>query len=351
MIHKNSTRSPWELLPTVSKGNKKRRKENDEKLLPNPLSSLTLKPVILGTRTKTSIEDTGQSIHKYRVQEEQEEQEESYASDYTDEHVDMPGEHYEARKRKEEQREEQPRQPRQYYRRNDQGPPSGGGSDDSYPQGPGGPRRNVPRAPRIPKINNPPGLPRQLYNQQPPQNIPAPIGLKIKTKEPDVFDGASSKLDDWFRQIDSYFVLQSAIFVDDDAKVLSALQYIRGGTAGQWAAHHAQAFLNARKRRTVLRRRHLLDMGRSESRYEKTIWRPIQEGNGTKEDYGQQTRPEDNRSIHRGIPQTNPRRRPTGRSTLSILPRRCQRRTLGNGGNPRSPTQRSSGPHSNLRKK
>jgi hypothetical protein len=180
---------------------------------------------------------------QYRVQEEQEE---SYASDYTDEHVDMPGEHYEARKRKEEQREEQPRLPRQYYRRNDQGPPSGGGSDDSYPQGPGGPRRNVPRAPRIPKINNPPGLPRQLYNQQPPQNLPAPIGLKIKTKEPDVFDGASSKLDDWFRQIDSYFVLQSAIFIDDDAKVLSALQYIRGGTAGQWAAHHAQAFLNAR---------------------------------------------------------------------------------------------------------
>jgi hypothetical protein len=180
---------------------------------------------------------------KYRVQEEQQSQEESYASDYTDEHVDMPGEHYEARKRKEEQREEQPRQPRQYYRRNDQGPPDGGGSDDSYPQGPGGPRRNVPRAPRIPKTNNPPGLPRQLYNQQPIRNLPVSTGLKIKAKEPDVFDGTSSKLDDWFRQVDSYFVLQSAIFVDDDAKVLTALQYIRGGTAGQWASHHAQAFL------------------------------------------------------------------------------------------------------------
>ena len=175
----------------------------------------------------------------------QEDAELSYASDYTDEHFKPKGELYEKRREGEKKREEQPAQPRQYYRRNDD-PPSDGGSDDSYPKGPGGPRKNVPRTPKIPRINNPPGLPRQVYNQQPIQNIPTSIGLKIKAKEPDVFDGTTSKLDDWFRQIDSYFILQSAIFVDDDAKVLTALQYIRGGTAGQWASHHAQAFLNAR---------------------------------------------------------------------------------------------------------
>jgi hypothetical protein len=61
-----------------------------------------------------------------------------------------------------------------------------------------------------------------------------------------MFDGSTSKLEDWIRQMETYFILQSQVFVTEEAKILTAFQFCRGGTAGDWAKHHVEQYIKAR---------------------------------------------------------------------------------------------------------
>jgi hypothetical protein len=116
------------------------------------------------------------------------------------------------------------------------GPSShGSGSNDSYPRG-------NPRGPPRPRRND--GVKKRLFAQIPA--MPVQADLKIKVKEPDTFDGTTSRLEDWIRQMDTYFLLQSATFKTEEAKVLTAYHHVRDGTAGEWAAYHTKEYLKAR---------------------------------------------------------------------------------------------------------
>ena len=85
------------------------------------------------------------------------------------------------------------------------------------------------------------GGPGGPYN--PGHQVQPQIGIKIKAALPDMFDGSTSKLEDWFRQMETYFILQSSVFVNDEAKILTAFQFCRGGTAGEWAKYHTEQYL------------------------------------------------------------------------------------------------------------
>lgn len=119
----------------------------------------------------------------------------------------------------------------------------GRGNPRSGPSPPGTPPS--PRGGRGPGgPGGPGGYP---YGQPPAQPIQPPVqGIKIKAVLPEVFDGATSKLEDWFRQMDLYFLLQSQVFVNEEAKLLTAFQFCRGGTAGEWAKYHSQEYLKYR---------------------------------------------------------------------------------------------------------
>ena len=69
--------------------------------------------------------------------------------------------------------------------------------------------------------------------------------MKIKAALPDLFDGTTSKLEDWFRQMDTYFLLQLSVFTSEEAKILMAFQMCRGGTATEWAKYHTEQYLNS----------------------------------------------------------------------------------------------------------
>ena len=70
--------------------------------------------------------------------------------------------------------------------------------------------------------------------------------LKIKAALPEIFDGSTSKLESWIRQMDNYFILQSALFTTEDSKILTAFQHCRDGSAGSWADYHNEQYNLAR---------------------------------------------------------------------------------------------------------
>lgn len=112
---------------------------------------------------------------------------------------------------------------REEYRRPHPSPPSPSPSPPPS-RGGGGPSWRTPRRPQ-----------RQMS--------PQTSGIKVKAAQPDLFDGTTSKLEDWLRQVNIYFILQSAVIQDDETKILVALQYCRGGTAGEWARFTSEEFL------------------------------------------------------------------------------------------------------------
>jgi hypothetical protein len=58
----------------------------------------------------------------------------------------------------------------------------------------------------------------------------------IKVAPPDSFDGTQSKTDSFLSQLGLYFSGRKKEFQDDQDKIIFALSYMKGGTAGPWAA-------------------------------------------------------------------------------------------------------------------
>ena len=58
----------------------------------------------------------------------------------------------------------------------------------------------------------------------------------IKVALPDSFDGTQSKIDSFLSQLGLYFSGKKKEFQDDQDKIIFALSYMKGGTAGPWAA-------------------------------------------------------------------------------------------------------------------
>ena len=114
------------------------------------------------------------------------------------------------------------------------GGPPGGNPYHGYPYPGGGPPGGPPGGP---------GGPNGLYGQPVgPQQLPL---TRIKTAPPEFFDGSTHKLEDWFRQMETMFILQSQHFQYQEARILTAFQFCRGGTAQEWAKHHTEQYLNA----------------------------------------------------------------------------------------------------------
>lgn len=64
--------------------------------------------------------------------------------------------------------------------------------------------------------------------------IPAPVVMRSKVKDPDVFDGSdASKLRGWFTQLNIIFRARPAEFTTADRRINFAISYL-GGTAQQW---------------------------------------------------------------------------------------------------------------------
>ena len=66
-----------------------------------------------------------------------------------------------------------------------------------------------------------------------PSAHPTPKGLKVAT--PDVYSGALDQAETFLRQLTLYIHAKPGDFTTDEAKILFALSYMKGGTAGPWA--------------------------------------------------------------------------------------------------------------------
>jgi len=77
-----------------------------------------------------------------------------------------------------------------------------------------------------------------LQSQQ--QAKPPSKGIKIAT--PDVFDGTQSKTEGFLSQLSLYFTGKRGEFSNDQDKIIFALSYMKGGTAGPWAAEVVRQF-------------------------------------------------------------------------------------------------------------
>jgi hypothetical protein len=68
------------------------------------------------------------------------------------------------------------------------------------------------------------------------QNQIQPPLKGIKVAPPDTFDGIQSQTDSFLSQLALYFTGKRRDFQDDQDKIIFALSYMKGGTAGPWAA-------------------------------------------------------------------------------------------------------------------
>src|SRR5271154_6318720 len=80
-----------------------------------------------------------------------------------------------------------------------------------------------------PLVQNPPPVP--------PPAPPAPVVVEQKSKAnvPDVYTGDRDKAKPFIRQLWLYFEARGPEFPSAKKKVIFALSYMRGGTAGSWA--------------------------------------------------------------------------------------------------------------------
>jgi len=69
-----------------------------------------------------------------------------------------------------------------------------------------------------------------------PHTQPQPSSKGIKVAPPDVFDGTQSQTDNFLSQLTLYFTGKRGDFQEDHDKIIFALSYMKGGTAGPWAA-------------------------------------------------------------------------------------------------------------------
>jgi Retrotransposon gag protein/Zinc knuckle len=66
-----------------------------------------------------------------------------------------------------------------------------------------------------------------------PSPQPSPKGLKVAT--PDAYSGDLDKAETFLRQLTLYMHAKPGDFTTDDSRILFALSYMKGGTAGPWA--------------------------------------------------------------------------------------------------------------------
>lgn len=88
---------------------------------------------------------------------------------------------------------------------------------------------SVNRTTRIPAPTPTENTPTQTYNP------------KFKVKEPDTFDGTRSKLDEFLRQLNTYFHLFGTAFQNDTQKIFFAGSYLRGNAA-RWFEPYQEDF-------------------------------------------------------------------------------------------------------------
>ena len=87
-------------------------------------------------------------------------------------------------------------------------------------------------------------------SQQPPAPAPAPPSVPassqqfkgLKVAPPDVFNGAMDKPEGFISQLQLFFHGKRHELQDDSDKVILALSYMKGGTAGSWAQDKVKAF-------------------------------------------------------------------------------------------------------------
>jgi Retrotransposon gag protein/Zinc knuckle len=64
---------------------------------------------------------------------------------------------------------------------------------------------------------------------------PTPSAKHLKVATPDIYSGHLDKAETFLRQLTLYIHARPSDFATDDSKILFALSYMRGGTAGAWA--------------------------------------------------------------------------------------------------------------------
>ena len=84
-------------------------------------------------------------------------------------------------------------------------------------------------------------LPRSRERRRRRDRSRSPL-IKIKAALPDLFDGSTSKLEDWIRQMENMFTLQEKDFRSNRAKIIVAFQHCREGTAARWANYHNEQY-------------------------------------------------------------------------------------------------------------
>jgi len=87
------------------------------------------------------------------------------------------------------------------------------------------------------------------------QNMPAPIvnlpppappaSRPPKAADPEVFTGDRKKADPFLRAVSLNMAIQPNAFPNDRTRILYALSWMQGGSAGEWAANHTRSILEA----------------------------------------------------------------------------------------------------------
>lgn len=85
------------------------------------------------------------------------------------------------------------------------------------------------------------------------QNMPAPIinlppaaapsGRPPKAADPEIFSGDRKKADPFLRAVSLNIAIQPNSFPNDRTRILYALSWMQGGSAGEWAANHTRSML------------------------------------------------------------------------------------------------------------
>lgn len=76
-------------------------------------------------------------------------------------------------------------------------------------------------------------------------NLPStPRTRKAKGADPEIFSGDVAKTEEFLRSVSLNIALQPMMYASDHSKILYALSWIKGGTAGVWAENVTAAILN-----------------------------------------------------------------------------------------------------------
>jgi hypothetical protein len=78
----------------------------------------------------------------------------------------------------------------------------------------------------------------------PPAPASTPSARPPKAADPEVFGGDRKKADPFLRAVKLTIAIQPKSFPDDQTKILYALSYMQGGSAGDWASNYSRAILD-----------------------------------------------------------------------------------------------------------